>query len=122
MIRLIVKLAVAALIANASWRAGLAYMTFYRFRDAVTEAAQYSKGKSEDQLRQRVLALASDYDVPLTEDAVTVRHQDNHTLVDGSYTQPVDLLPGYRYQWPFTFSIDTFTIIPIRPGDLINPQ
>jgi hypothetical protein len=122
MIKTIIKLAVAALIANAAWRMGSAYMTFYRFKDAVTEAAQYSKGKSEDELRQRVFELASNYDVPLSEDAVAVRRQDNHTLVDASYTQPVDVLPGYRYQWPLAVNIDTFTIIPIKPSDVINPQ
>ena len=122
MIRLLVKLAIAALIANATWRAGSAYMTFYRFRDAVAEATLYSKGKSDNELRRRVLDLASNYDVPLADEAVTVRRQDNHTFVDASYTQPVDLMPGYRYQWPFTFNIDSFTIVPIKPGDLINPK
>jgi hypothetical protein len=121
MIRLIVKLAIAGLIANASWRAGSAYLSFYRFRDAVAETAQYSKGKSEDELLQRILELASNYDVPLAEDAVTVWRQDDHTLVDGSYTQPVDVVPGFRYRWPFTFSIDTFTIIPLKK-DTLNPQ
>jgi len=122
MLRLALKLAIAALIANAAWRAGSTYLTFYRFKDAVTEAAQYSKGKSENEVRQRVLALASDYDVPLDEAALTVRRQDNHTLVDASYTQPVDLFPGFRYQWPFSFNIDTYAIIPIKHGDLTNPQ
>ena len=50
----------------------------------------------------------------LAEEALTVRHQDDHTLVDASYMQPVDLVPGYRYQWPFAFSVDTFTIIPLK--------
>jgi hypothetical protein len=122
MLRLLLKLAIAALIANAAWRAGSTYVTFYRFKDAVTDAAQYSKGKSENEVRQRVLALASDYNVPLAEAALTVRRQDIHTLVKASYTQPVDLFPGFRYQWPFTIDIDTFTVIPIKPGDLTNPQ
>ncbi len=122
MLRLLLKLAIAALIANAAWRAGSTYVTFYRFKDAVTETAQYSKGKSDNDVRRRVLALASDYDVPLAEAALTVRRQDLHTLVNASYTQPVDLFPGFRYQWPFTIDIDTFTVIPIKPGDLTNPQ
>ena len=121
MIRLLVKLAIAGLIANAAWRTGSAYLSFYRFKDAAAETAQYSKGKSDDELRQRILDLASNYDVPLADDAVTVRHQDDHTLVDASYMQPVELVPGYRYQWPFTFSIDTFTSIPLKK-DLLNPQ
>ena len=122
MLRLLLKLAIAALVANAVWRAGSAYLTFYRFRDAVTEAAQYSKAKSPDELRQRILGLASDYGVPLPDDAVTVRLQDNHTLIDASYTQPVDLFPGFRYQWPFSFDIDSLAIIPIKPRDSTNPQ
>ena len=122
MLRLVLKLAIAALIANAIWRAGSAYVAFYRFKDAVAEAAQYSRAKSEAELRQRVLDLASDYDVPVAEDAVTIRLENNHTLIDASYTQPVDLLPGFRYRWPFTFSIDTFTNIPLKPADSTYPR
>ena len=52
MFRLLVKLAIAGLIANASWRMGSAYLSFYRFKDAVAETTQYSKEKSDDELRQ----------------------------------------------------------------------
>ena len=121
MIRLLVKLAIAGLIANASWHLGSAYLSFYRFKDAVAETTQYSKEKSEDELRQRILEIASHYEVPLAEDALTVRHQDDHTLVDGSYKQLVDVVPGYRYPWRFTFSIDTFTIVPQRI-DTLDPK
>ena len=115
MIRLLVKLAVAGLIANAAWHTGSAYLSFYRFKDAVAQTAQYGKGRSDGQLRRRILELASNYDVPLAEDAVTVRHKGDHTLVDASYTKLVDVVPGYRYPWPFKFSIDTFTSVPIKP-------
>jgi hypothetical protein len=114
MIRLLFKLAVAALIANAVWRAGSVYLSFYRFKDAVAQTAQYSKG-TEDQLRLRILELAANYDVPLADDALTVRRTDDHTLVDASYTKLVDVVPGYRYPWPFTFSIDTSANVPIKP-------
>jgi hypothetical protein len=120
MIRLLVKLAVAGLIANAAWHTGSAYLSFYRFKDAVAQTAQYRKGRSDDQLRQRILELASNYDVPLAEDAVTVRHKDDHTLVDASYTKLVDVVPGYRYPWLFTFSIDALTIVPLKT-DTVNP-
>ena len=122
MIRPILKLAIAALLANASWRLGSAYLTYYRFKDAVTQTAQYSKGKSEEELRRRVRELASEYDMPLGEDAVTVRRESNHTFVDGAFTKPVDLLPGYPYPWPFSLNIDVFTITPVKLGDLANPQ
>ena len=114
MLKLLVKLAIAGLIANAAWRMGSTYLSFYRFRDAVSETAEYSKGKSDAELRRRILDLASNYDVPLAEDAVTIERKDDHTLVDGSYTTLVDVVPGYRYPWLFTFSIDAFTIAPLK--------
>ena len=111
MIRLILKLAVAALIANAAWQAGSAYAAFYRFRDAVNEASQFSGDRTEEQLRQKVLALAAQFDVPVTEASFTIRRQNDHTYVDGSYTQPVEMLPGARpYPWVFTWNIDTPTL------------
>jgi len=110
-----VKLAIAALIANAAWRVGSAYLTFYRFKDAVTETAQFGSLKSKAELEQRILELASEFDIPLAADAVSVRRNDrNHTVVDGSYTQPVDVLPGYRYLWPFVWHIDVITLYPSK--------
>jgi hypothetical protein len=120
MMQSIVKLAIAALLANALWRTGSAYVVFYRFKDAVTEAAQYRKGKSEGEMRERVLDLASTYDLPIAPDAVSVQLDDNHTLVKGSYREPIDVLPGYQYPWPFAFDIETFTIVPVKIGDVIS--
>jgi hypothetical protein len=111
MLKLLIKLALAALVANAAYRLGTAYLSYYRFTDAVTQSAQFGTDRSRDELRRRVLELASQYDVPLTEDGFTIRRTDtNHTIVDGGYTQPVDLLPGYRYPWPFTVRVDVFTV------------
>jgi hypothetical protein len=111
LIKLLVKLALAALIANAAWRLGSAYVTFYKFKDAVTETAQFGAQKSSAELQQRILELASQYEIPIAADAVSVqRGQQNRTVIDGSYAQPVDLLPGYRYLWPFTWHIEVFTL------------
>jgi hypothetical protein len=114
--KLLVKLALVALIANAAWRLGSAYVTFYRFRDAVAETAQFGNQRSKAEILQRVLELASQNGIPLATDAVSVRRDDpNHTIIDGSYTQPVDVLPGYRYLCPFTWHLDVFTIGPSKP-------
>jgi archaellum component FlaF (FlaF/FlaG flagellin family) len=109
-IKLIVKLALAALIANAAWRLGTAYLSFYKFKDAVQEATQFGADKGDTQLQTRILELASDYDVPLTPDGFTIQHKENHTIVDGSYVRTVDLFPGYKYQCPFAWHTDAFTI------------
>ena len=115
MLKLLIKLALAALVANAAYRLGTAYLSYYRFTDAVAQTAQFGSDRSRAQLHRRVIELASQYDVPLAEDGFTIRRDENHTIVDGGYTQPVDLLPGYRHPWPFTVHIDVFTVKPPNP-------
>jgi hypothetical protein len=115
LLKLLVKLALVALIANAAWRVGSAYVTFYRFRDAVTQTALFGAEKSKADLQQRVLDLASEYDIALGPSALSVQRDDrNHTLIDGSYTQPVDFLPSYRYPWHFVWHVDVLTLRPPR--------
>ena len=111
MLKLLIKLAIAGLIANATWRLGSAYLQFYRFEDAVTELAQFGREKTAADLERRILEVASQYDVPLDDNRLTVLRDDrSHTVVDGSYEQIVDLLPGYRYPWQFTMHVDVLTL------------
>jgi hypothetical protein len=113
--KLLIKLVLAGLIANATWRVATAYIQHYKFKDAVTEAALFGSKRSDVGLQQRVIDLAAQYEVPLTEDRLSVRrNQENHTLIDGDYEQPVDLLPGYRYPWPFSVHIDVLTFDSVR--------
>ena len=110
MIRVVIKLAIAVLIANAGWRIGSAYVSFYSFEDAVQEASRFAGDKSEADLRQRILELAAQFDLPVTESSFSIRREHDHTYIDGTYTQPLEVLPRYRYPWSFTWSTDTFTI------------
>jgi hypothetical protein len=109
-IKVLLKLVVAALVANAAWRLGSAYLAYYRFTDAVQATTQYRGDKSDAQLQSRILELAAQYDVPLAPDAFTVRRDESHTIVDGSFKKPVELLPGYAYPWAFTWHTDTFVV------------
>ena len=72
MIKLIIKLAIAALIANAAWRLGSTYLAFYKFQDAVKESVLFGADKTVDQLRSRTMELASQYDLPLAEENFTI--------------------------------------------------
>ena len=56
MIKTVVKLLIAALIANAVWRVGTAYMTHFKFQDGAVEIAQFGATKSEDELKQKEMA------------------------------------------------------------------
>ena len=123
MIRLVLKLLIAALIANATWRVGTAYISFYKFKDAAHEAVQFGGGKSDEQLKQRILELASQYDLPVTERSFTIRRDPDRIYVDGSFIRPVEVAPGYTYPWPFKWSVEVFSIDLNKPGvDLTRPK
>jgi hypothetical protein len=114
-IKLLLKLAIVGLIANATWRIGGAYATHYRFTDAVQATTQFRGSKTDEQIHQRVIDLATQYDLPLAAEGVTVRREDNnHTIVDGAYAKPIDVVPGFTYRWPFKFHVDTFALGPLK--------
>jgi hypothetical protein len=110
MIKLLIKLAIAALIAHAAWRGAIAYSHFYKFKDAVEQATQYGPEKSDAELHDRVLELAAQYDVPLEDDGFTIRHSQDHTMVDGSSDTELELIPGYKKVFPMAFHVDTFRL------------
>jgi hypothetical protein len=115
-LKLFVKLAIVALVANAAYRVGLEYLTYVKFRDAVRDAATYKTSDDED-LRKRIMDLAGDYDIPLSQDAVYIHREDRQVLVDGSYQKPIEVVPTVHYQWPFTWSIEAYTptTVPLVP-------
>jgi hypothetical protein len=106
MIRTVVKLAFVALLANAAWQTLNAYWPYYKFSDAVRLTVQYRGRKTDAQVRDRILELAQQFDVPITDENLTVRVDDKRTIVDASYVQPVALAPGYTYPWPFSVHLD----------------
>jgi len=114
--KLLIKLAIVALLANAVFRVGTEYITYIKFRDAIRDAAMF-KAKTDDELRKRIMELAGDYEIPLDEDAVTIRREERHVFVEGSYKKQVEIAPRFEFDWPFTWSIDamTSTIVPAFP-------
>ena len=122
MIKSLIKILIAVAIANALWHIASAYISYYKFQDAVNEQAIHSGGRSETQLRNKVIELAGTYGEPIDPEAVTVRRDEEHTRIETSYTKPVALFPGYEYQWPFSLKVDAFVIVPARLNDSANPK
>jgi hypothetical protein len=119
-IKTLIKLAIVVLVANAIWRAGSAYVSYYRFKDAVADVAVNSKNKTDEELHKKVMDVAMQYDAPLADDAVAIRHEDNHIYIDASYEQPVAVFPGYERQWTFSFTVDSQAGAAFKK-DLPNP-
>ena len=96
MIRLLLKLAVVALLANAGWHLFGCYAPNYRFKDRVQFIAEHRGKATDDEVRDKILSTAAEFEVPLTADDVTVSQQGQATVVDLSYTCPVEFAPGLK--------------------------
>jgi hypothetical protein len=114
--KLLVKVAIAALIANAMFRVGTEYLTYIKFRDSIRDAAMF-KAHTDAELEVEIMELANDYDVPVQRDALTIRREARHVFVDGSYRKEIEIAPRVVYAWPFSWSIDvmTPTTVPMVP-------
>jgi hypothetical protein len=119
-IKNIIKLAIVVLLANAIWRGGSAYLSYYKFNDSVTDVAINSRNKTDDELKAKVMALAMEYDEPIDADAVTISHEGNRVVIEGAYTKSVALFPGYEYLWKFSVRGDSQSGATFR-RDLPNP-
>ena len=108
--KVLLKLAIVALLANMTWHVWGVYSAHFKFKDAVHSTSQYHGSRSEQELHSRILELAAQYDVPVTDANFTIRREQNHTIVDGSYIRPVEFLPGFKYAVTFNWHVDTFTM------------
>ena len=112
MIKAVLKLAIVGLIANATWHLFLAYSAHYKFKDSIEQASVSGAEQSEDQLREKVLTFATEFDVPLDAESFTVSKDEKRTIIDGAYKRPIDLAPGFSYPWSFTWHVDTYNVRP----------
>ena len=108
MIKLIIKLAIAALIVHGSWRAGTVFLRYYNFKDEVRTTVQFAGVKGESDIRNRILEIANSREVPLAEDHLTVRKEETHTVVDATYTERIEIVPTYFYPYEFKLNVDVF--------------
>lgn len=102
----IIKLLIAAAIVNAVVRTGSVAMDYYQFKDAAQQVVLFGANSSTDDLRGEILRKATNFDVPIKPEALNVRRNGSVTIVDARYTQPVEVFPGYKYPFNFSFSVE----------------
>ncbi len=117
----ILKILIVIFVANGLWRVSTAYVSYYKFKDAVNELASHTGGRSEAQIKDKVLELAGTYDEPVDPDSLSVRLDDNRVYVDTEYTKPITLLPGYDYKWLFKLNVEGYALAR-RLDDLPNAK
>ncbi|MCL4847043.1 MAG: hypothetical protein KJ066_10940 [Acidobacteria bacterium] len=116
MFRNLIKLLVVGLVLYAGFKITPVFWTHIKFKDAVAETAKFSAARSEQDIRQRVLALATSMDVPLDPNVVRVRKVNQVTIIDASYWVDLEYFPTRTYPWEFVVKVEGE---PPRYGDLI---
>jgi hypothetical protein len=132
MFRILIKLAIAALVINAAWRVGSTYLRYYQFEDALQELAQFGDTRKDRQLCDQAMEKAANLEVPVTADAISIRRGSNpgyncekgfqgttvpvtvgsaKIFIDAAYTDVLQPLPGYRINWEFKPSVSAW----VRP-------
>src|SRR5687768_15649208 len=106
MLRNLIRLAVFLLIANALYRFVPVYMHHYQFKDAVAEAAKFSKDRSDVEIIDRVMVLAERYRIPLDREAVQVTRDKQMTYINIAYEEVIGWAPSYTRRQPFNSSVE----------------
>jgi len=104
-VKLIIKLAIVALIANAGYHVGTEYLAHIRFRDAVREVATFRSTDNAD-LRRRVAEQATKFDIPQADEELDITRQARHVVVKGQYQKQIEIVPSYFYPWDFKWELD----------------
>jgi hypothetical protein len=121
--KLLIKLALVALLANAAFRIGTEYVVHYQFRDTIREAAMF-RARNDDELGQTVMETATNFKIPLAPDGFTMRRDGREAYVEGSYVKPIEIVPGYTYQCKFPFTIQAYvnTVPPLAGAPPPKPK
>ncbi len=119
MARKVVQLAIFLLAVHALYRFVPVYFHYQQFKDAVHEAALFSRGKTDEQLVDQVMELADKYQVPLSREYVQVRRENDRTSISASYVETIEWLPNYRRRWQFDVGERAFGDVPaLGPADV----
>jgi hypothetical protein len=120
--RTLIKLVIVGLILHATWRTGSAYKTYYEFQDELQQLAQFAAGRSEQELQNRALEIASELKLPVLPEGISVRRKDNHTYIDAVYKAPIEILPTRRYPWEFKVSVDAWSVAVPKASEFVAPR
>jgi hypothetical protein len=117
LIKFLLRLALLAVLANATWHVFVSYQAYVKFKDAVAASALDDAKKSEEEQKAKVLSLADEFDIPLKADGFTLHREPTHTVSEGTYTQRIEVFPNVWFPWTFTWHIDTLTVAAIRTDE-----
>lgn len=99
MVRNAIKIVLALLILHALYQFLPPYFSYHLFKDDLKQAALFGGSAGDLELVNQVLEHAHARDIPLERPGVVVRRENNQTIIEAFYEQPVKVLPWYTYVW-----------------------
>ena len=97
-----INLLIVAAILWAGFHAAPPLLHNFQFQDGVEETARFAGRRSDAEVRDRVIALAAQYEIPLDAEAIEIRREGESVEISAPYVERVQLLPGYYYDWHFS--------------------
>ena len=94
MVKLVLKLALLGLLANAFYQVVPPFYTSWKFRDALKELASFSQRRSVDEILDRCVLIAKDHDLALDRTDFTVVKGKMVTTIDTRYVVDLKYIPG----------------------------
>ncbi|HEX7280546.1 MAG TPA: hypothetical protein VF239_00740 [Vicinamibacterales bacterium] len=99
----IIKLVITVAILTACFQASRYYFNNFQFEDAAQQRLLFETKASDAEVVTLVMRLASEYQLPLKEEDISVRMAGQDRIVEMEYVENVPLLPGvFTYPWKFT--------------------
>jgi hypothetical protein len=102
MIRRLIALLIVLTVVYAGWNVGVVWSHYRKFQDDVRNVALFGNDKSDDDLKAKVMDLASQNHVPLQPDAIAITRRAGEVEIAAHYTETVKILPGYTRPLDFT--------------------
>ncbi len=109
MIKKVLSLVVFLLVANAGLRVGVAFFHQQQFNDAVREIALFGAGQSDEALKQKVMAAATENQVPMDPDYIEISRRtvvvpNDKVVIKVAYAEMIKLAPGYSRRFDFDYT------------------
>ena len=115
MLRGLFKLAVFLILANALFRFVPPYWNHTQLKSEIEERAPSWRRETEDEVRDLVLAMAHERDIPLAAEQVTVRRATDALYIDLLYPRRIELVPGWQYEWSFEANVRALMLTALAP-------
>lgn len=86
----LVPLLVLSIIGYATVHASDAGFAYWRLRDAMQQQARFADGRTDDQIRTRLVAFVDSMGMPLGARKIKVVRTENRITISADYEQTID--------------------------------